>query len=221
MKLKKPAHQNLSNKFITERKTPNLFLRVALILLLILSGYLSFASDPAKPISLSHPFNGKDLTGWGYLETQNDKTIFIPFDGKQESRDGRFTGKKRILAINPWNEAKGPHWINLWTAQEYPGDFSLTLEFRASVNADSGIFLRGEQLQCRDYLVAGPYKSLKKYKAQDWNKIEVVVKNNVARCTCNGEVLEEAFQLPPTGRLGIEADRGLMEYRKIHVKILK
>ena len=221
MKLKIVSLQGLSSPFITNKNPINLIRRLVMMVLLILPGWFSFASDPAKPISLSHPFNGKDLTGWGSLETQNKKTIFEPFDGKQESKDGRFTGKKRILAINPWNEAKGPHWVNLWTAEEYPGDFSLSLEFRASVNADSGIFLRGKQLQCRDYLVAGPYKTLKKYKAQDWNTIEVVVKNNVARCTCNGEVLEEAFQLPPTGRLGIEADRGLMEYRKIHVKILK
>lgn len=81
--------------------------------------------------------------------------------------------------------------------KEFPKDFILKLEFRAEVNADSGIFLRKPQLQCRDYLVAGPYKELKKYKAQDWNVIEVVVKDGKARCTCNGEVLAEALQLPP------------------------
>jgi Domain of Unknown Function (DUF1080) len=221
MKLKLLPLQEFPNPFITQSKTSNLIKKIIVIIILILPGGFSFAANPVKPISVSHPFNGKDLTGWGSLETQNDKSIFVPFDGKQESPAGRFTGKNRILAINPFDEAKGPHWVNLWTAQEYPDNFSLTLEFRASVNADSGIFLRGEQLQCRDYLVAGPYKTLKKYKPQDWNKIKVVVKNNVARCTCNGEVLEEAFPLPPTGRLGIEADRGLMEYRKIHVRILK
>ena len=41
------------------------------------------------------------------------------------------------------------------------------VELRAAVNADSGIFLRKPQLQCLDYLVAGPYKELKKYKPQD------------------------------------------------------
>ena len=102
--------------------------------------------------------------------------------------------------------------------QEFPHDFILRLEFRAAVNADSGIFLRKPQLQCRDYLVAGPYKTLTKYKAQDWNEIEVVVKGNVARCTCNGEVLEEAFKLPATGPIGLEGDRDQMEYRHIRLK---
>jgi len=174
----------------------------------------------AQTSNIATPFNGKDLTGWGYLNKNQQETVFESFDGKNDSKDGRFTGKDGILAVNPWDEAKGPHWISLWTKQEYPGDFSMTIEFRAGVDADSGIYLRGKQLQCRDYLVAGPYKELKNYKAQDWNKIEVVVKNNVARCTCNGEVLEEALTLPVTGPLGLEADRGLMEYRNIQIKTL-
>ena len=48
--------------------------------------------------------------------------------------------------------------------------------------------------------------------------MEVVVKDNVARCTCNGEVLEEALQLPATGPIGLEGDRGQMEYRRIRIK---
>ena len=174
----------------------------------------------AQTSNFTNPFNGKDLTGWGYLNKNQEETVFESFDGKTDSKDGRFTGKDGIIAVNPWDEAKGPHWVSLWTKQEYPGDFTMTIEFRAGVDADSGIYLRGKQLQCRDYLVAGPYKELKNYKAQDWNKIEVVVKNNIARCTCNGEVLEEALTLPVTGPLGLEADRGLMEYRNIQIKTL-
>jgi len=153
-------------------------------------------------------FNGKDLTGWCY--TPEDK-----FEGKTESSDGRYSGKDGILTVHP----KVPRQLSkIWTVKEFPTDFTLRLEFRAEVNADSGIFLRKPQLQCRDYLVAGPYKTLKAYKPQDWNEIEVVVKNNVARCTCNGEVLEEAFKLPDTGPIGLEGDRGQMEYRHIRIK---
>ena len=98
----------------------------------------------------------------------------------------------------------------------------MRLEFRAAVNADSGIFIRKPQLQCRDYLVAGPdkYKMLKKYRPQDWNEIEIVVKDGVARCTCNGELLEESLKIPATGPIGLEADRGQMEYRRIRIKEL-
>ena len=61
-------------------------------------------------------------------------------------------------------------------------------------------------------------KTLKKYKPQDWNVLEVVVKDNVAHCTCNGELLEDALKLPETGPIGLEADRGQMEYRHIQIK---
>jgi hypothetical protein len=140
------------------------------------------------------------------------------FDGKTESSDaGRYSARDGILTVN---FPKGQERLisQLYTVEEFPGDFVLKLEFRASVNADSGIFIRRPQLQCRDYPVAGPYKDLKHYKPQDWNQIEVVVKGGVARCTCNGEVLEAAFMLPETGPIGLEGDRGQMEYRHIQIK---
>ena len=168
-------------------------------------------ADDFKPepgyISL---FNGKDLTGWGYKTNQ--------FGGKTESSDGRYSARDGILIVHP----KEPRLMEiLWTTREFPKDFNLKLEFRAAVNADSGIFLRQPQLQCRDYLVAGPYKELKKYRPQDWNEIEVTVKEGVAHCTCNGEVLEAALKVPATGPIGLEADRGQMEYRRIRLKELR
>ena len=171
----------------------------------------SHAEDYVPETGFVSLFNGKDLTGWRYLP--DDK-----FDGKTEASDGRYTAKDGILTVNAHDPAKGPRLRQMWTTTEYPKDFTLRLEFRAAVNADSGIFLRKPQLQCRDYLVAGPYKALKKYKAQEWNEIEVIVKDNVAVCTCNGEVLEAAFKLPATGPIGLEGDRGQMEYRHIRIK---
>ncbi len=158
-------------------------------------------------------YNGHDLDGWGYSTTEQ-------FNGRKEATDGRYTAQRHALVVNDYVPSRGPHLRQLWTIEEFPGDFELRLEFRAQVNADSGIFLRKPQLQCRDYLVAGPYKSLKNYRPQDWNEIVVVVRDNVAHCTCNGEVLEAALKLPPTGPIGLEADRGQMEYRHIRIRKL-
>jgi hypothetical protein len=58
---------------------------------------------------------------------------------------------------------------------------------------------------------------LKNYKAGDWNELVVVVKDGVAHCTCNGEVIEEALKVPETGPIGLEGDRGQMEYRRIRI----
>jgi hypothetical protein len=169
------------------------------------------AEDAALEPGFVSLFNGKDLTGWAYKDGEK-------LDGKTESTDGRYSAKDGVLTVNPEDKAKGPRLRQLWTTKEFPTNFELRLEFRASVNADSGIFLRKPQLQCRDYLVAGPYKELKAYKPQEWNQIVVVVKDGVAHCTCNGEVLEAALKLPETGPIGLEADRGTMEYRNIRIK---
>jgi hypothetical protein len=178
--------------------------------LLVFSASFAFAQDDFKLepgyVSL---FNGKDLTGWGYKT--ND------FDGKTVSDDGRFSAGDGVLTVHP----RVPRLVQqISTTQQFSNDFHLKLEFRASTNADSGIFIRRPQLQCRDYLVAGPYKDLKKYKPQDWNEIDITVSNNIAYCTCNGEVLTNGLPLPGTGPIGLEGDRGQMEYRRIRLKEL-
>lgn len=185
----------------------------ALIALLCAGAASSHAEEFTPEPGFISLINGKDLTGWGYKPDEK-------FDGKTEASDGRYTAKDGMIVVNDFDAAKGPHLRQLWTTREFPKNFVLKLEFRASVNADSGIFIRQPQLQCRDYLVAGPYKALKSYKPQDWNSIEVTVKDGVAHCTCNGEVLEEGLKLPETGPIGLEADRGQMEYRRIQLKEL-
>ncbi|HSH92628.1 MAG TPA: GDSL-type esterase/lipase family protein [Roseimicrobium sp.] len=155
-------------------------------------------------------FNGKDLTGWGY-KTNN-------FDGKSASVDGRYIAKDgKLIVLTP---SEGRKIQQIWTTKEFPKDFVLKLQFRASANADSGVFIRKPQLQCRDYIIAGPYKNLMNYKPQEWNDLEVTVKDGVANCTCNGEILEAALKVPPTGPIGLEGDRGQLEYRHIQLKEL-
>jgi lysophospholipase L1-like esterase len=155
-------------------------------------------------------FNGRDLTGWGYRTNA--------FDGRVTSPDGRYVAKNgRLIVSTP---PEGRRFQILWTTREFPKDFVLKLEFRGTPNADSGIFIRQPQLQCRDYLLAGPYLKLERYRPQDWNEIVVTVKGGVAHATCNGEVLETAMTVPATGPIGLEGDRGQMEYRRIRVQEL-
>lgn len=194
-------------------------------------GLIETEAEPFEPEpGFESLYNGKDLTGWMFKANPERKgkkiklawPIFeedITFDGKTESVDGRYQAiGDRIVVTTP---AEGRRIQQMWTQREFPNDFVLKLEFRATPNADSGVFLRAPQLQCRDYPLAGPYKDLKNYKPQDWNELVVTVTGNTARCTCNGEVLEEAFELPDTGPIGLEGDRGQMEYRRIRVKEMK
>jgi len=202
-------------------------------------GFLETALDDFTPeegfVSL---FNGRDLTGWGVRPTstadvQSAKrwqasdpnaaawpilTGATNYDGLAQSPEGRYRAKNdRLIVATP---PEGRKIQQLWTAREFPKDFVLRLEFRATPNADSGVYLRGPQLQCRDYLLAGPYKWLQQYRPQEWNQLEAIVTNNVAFCTCNGEIIEPAMKLPVSGPIGLEGDRGQMEYRRIRVKEL-
>ena len=202
-------------------------------------GFSETGADPFTPEDgFESLFNGRDLTGWGYRPTsEKDKasaarwqasdpaaaawpivTEAVGFDGLTASPDGRFAVIGGRLVVRTPREYRKIQ--QLWTTREFPRDFVLKLEFRATPNADSGVYVRGPQLQCRDYRLAGPYKDLKSYKPQDWNELVITVKGGVAQATCNGEVLEAALALPGTGPVGVEGDRGQMEYRRIRIKVL-
>ena len=196
-------------------------------------------ADPFTPEEgFSSLFNGRDLTGWGYRPTSEaDKasaarwqasdpnaaawpivTEPVPFDGLTSTPDGRFAViGGRLVVTTPPEYRKIQQ---LWTTREFPEDFVLKLEFRATPNADSGVYLRGPQLQCRDYRLAGPYKDLKSYRQQDWNELVVTVQNGVAQATVNGEALDTELKVPETGPIGVEGDRGQMEYRRIRIRNL-
>ena len=139
--------------------------------------------------------NGKNLDGWGFRQRKN-LTPTKSFNGKTTSDDGRYVAlHDKIVVTTP---PEGRRVQQLWTTQEFDGNFTLKLEFRATPNADSGVFIRKPQLQCRDYLLAGPYKSLTKYKAQDWNELVVVVKNGLAHCTSMAKCWKPPYRsLPP------------------------
>lgn len=181
-------------------------------------------------------FNGRDLTGWGYRPTTEQEkesarrwrasdpnaaewpvvTDAAAFDGRTASPDGRFqVVNGRLVVTTP---AEGRKIQQLWTTREFGDDFVLKLEFRATPYADSGVYIRGPQLQCRDYGIAGPFTDLKQYKPQEWNELVVTVQNGVATATNNGEPLKVELKVPPSGPIGVEGDRGQMEYRRIRIK---
>ncbi len=186
--------------------------------LLATHGYLETEPDTFKlEPGFNSLFNGRDLTGWGLRKRKSLKRL-ENFDGKKTSGDQRYVAiNGRLVVTTP---PEGRRFQQLWTTKEFPKDFILKLEFRATPNADSGVFIRSPQLQCRDYLLAGPWKDLKNYKPQEWNEMVVTVKGATAHCTCNGEVLNGAMKVPATGPIGLEGDRGQMEYRRIRLKEL-
>ncbi|MEL6105392.1 MAG: GDSL-type esterase/lipase family protein [Planctomycetota bacterium] len=183
-------------------------------------------------------FNGKDLTGWGYRRTPDGMRksrerwmsrkpegvvwplVDEPLDlgGQTNSPDGRYAviGGRLVVTTPP----EGRKIQQLWTTKDFGKDFRFKLEFRATPMADSGIFIRGKQLQCRDFPLAGPYKDLSSFNSFGWNEMEITVRGTTARCTCNGEVIEEAMAVPESGPIGLEGDRGQVEYRRLRIEEL-
>jgi lysophospholipase L1-like esterase len=156
-------------------------------------------------------FNGRDLTGWGYAGPGR-------MDPAAATEDPtlRFAASNGRIVVLPARVERA--YRKLWTTRQFSHDFELRLEFRAAPNADSGIFVREPQLQCRDYAIAGPYFALKNYRALGWNEMVITVHGGLAHCVCNGEVLVDAMPVPASGPIGLESDHGLMEYRRIRVR---
>jgi hypothetical protein len=180
-----------------------------------LSGHGRAADDFKVEPGYTVLFNGKDLTGWKIGKNGKDA-----LDGMADAADKRFEVKDGVIVVNA-KDAKGKGGIkDLYTVKEFNKDFHLKLEFRAAPRADSGLYLRGPQLQVRDYPTVGPYKKVK-FNPGDWNQLEVTVKGTSAECKCNGEVIEKAFKVPAKGGIGLQAETGKFEFRRIRIKELE
>jgi hypothetical protein len=141
------------------------------------------AQEPPKVEEGFTPlFNGKDLTGWRYKKD--------PLDGKTDTADGRFEVKDGVIVANAKDNKSKGGIKDLYTVKNFAKDFILRLEFRAAAKADSGVYIRGAQLQVRDYPTVGPYKP-KGFKKADWNELEIIVKGKVLVTKVNGKALSD------------------------------
>jgi lysophospholipase L1-like esterase len=157
-------------------------------------------------------FNGRDLTGWGYPGAQPQS-----FDGLTITPDGRFEAKDGMIVVNDRTPRLQQQMA---TRASLPANAVVRLEFRPKQWTDGGVFVRGTQLQVRDFLTVGPYYDLLHHRVQDWNTLDIYLRGPLVYASSNGEVLEPSFRVALTGGLGFEADLGVMEFRRIRVKEL-
>jgi hypothetical protein len=181
---------------------------------LALGGVLGLAAAAGTETGFTSLFNGKDLTGWRYPGQKG-----APMGGKTKTPDGRVAAQEGVIVMNE-KDAGGKGGIrDLYTQKSFDTDFVLRLQFRAGLKADSGVYLRGPQLQVRDFLRRGEQKQLTKYRNDDWNDLEVVVKGTEATFTVNGEVLKpERMVIPAQGPIGLQAETGKFEFRNVRIK---
>lgn len=186
------------------------------LLTIAVAGLLSLGTALAQDGGFTKLFNGKDLSGWRYPGQKGEAV-----GDKTKTADGRVEVKDGAIVMNQ-KDANGKGGIkDLYTDAVYEKDFVLKLQFKAGPKADSGVHIRGNQLQIRDFIRRGEQKHLKNFKNDDWNDLEITVKGTEATFTLNGENLKpEKMKVPAKGPIGLQAESGVFEFRNIQVKDL-
>lgn len=218
---------------------------IAAALLLGLAVALGARAEDGKAIDL---FNGKDLTGWKYI--QNTK------------RESKGDAKKTWTVKDKTLICAGEPWGYLITDKDY-GDYKLELEWRwanADKNAksrpNSGVLLhaKGEtqpwpncfeaQLMsggAGDFYLMGckiegerkdeksksryPRAMTKKPIEKDlgeWNKYEIVCKGDTCDLTVNGQKVNTAKNIERSkGRIALQSEGAEIHFRNIKLTPLK
>ncbi len=160
-------------------------------------------------------FNNKDLDGWVY-PGKNGKSL----GSVTKTPDGRIEVKGGAIVMNARDD-KGKGGIrDLYTEKEFGSDFVLKLQFRAGEKADSGVHIRGRQLQIRDFPRRNEQKQLTKFKNDDWNDLIIEVKGQEATFTLNGEELRPSkMKVPAKGPIGLQAESREFAFRNVMIKI--
>jgi hypothetical protein len=164
---------------------------------ILIAAALAGADDFKLEEGFARLDNGKDLKGWtGKLDGWSVKDGAIHLDVKK---------------------AKG----HLYSEKTHSRDCVIRLQFRATPNADSGLYVHGKQLQVRDYPKAGPKEYAKPAKpAGQWNDLELDVTDGVAVVKLNGQVIEKAWKIgdKPKQGLGLQRERGDFDFRYVRIK---
>ena len=172
-----------------------------LLIVLASAALLAITARAADEFKLEEGFtrldNGKDLEGW-----------------TAKSLDG-WSVKDGAIHLDV-KKAKG----HLYSKKTHSKNVIIRLQFRATDNADSGLYVHGKQLQVRDYPKAGPKEYAKPAKpAGQWNDLEMDVTDGVAVVKLNGEVIEKAWKVGRNEKQGIGLQRevGDFDYRYIRI----
>jgi hypothetical protein len=179
----------------------------------------ALAADRELPSGFTALFDGRSLEGWRMVNTKDN--FFV--------KDG-------ILVLN-----KGAGWL---ASEKSFSDFELRIRYRfVTPGTDSGIFIRaglegknwpskGYQVQNMDnetlgkvVRVKGEHKVdvLKRVKKPtgEWQDLTIVARGKGAKVSLNGEEIASTDDLTLLeGRVGLQAEGGILEFERIDIKPL-
>jgi len=173
-----------------------------LICLALLAEGRTAAADDFRPEEgFTLLFNGKDLTGWKLRKGGQ------ALDGQTEAAGKRFVCTDGKLVIDP--KVKGD--LILETAKEFGKDVHLKFEFLPGPGCNNDLFFRGTKFD----LKKGDVKNLKE---GEWNEFEIVVQGSDVEFRCNQEKLKTVKTKSESSNLGIRAEFGPIEIRRLRIK---
>ena len=116
----------------------------------------SVLNGHAAPDGFTALFNGKDLSGWWGLSTEDPaKWMALSPEKFAEKKKKSLENIKKHWSIDGDELVNDGHGLFLTTENNY-ADFELRLEYKTVAKADSGIYLRGlPQVQIWDTTEAG------------------------------------------------------------------
>jgi hypothetical protein len=143
--------------------------------------------------------NGKDLDGW---QTQTSKKKAL--DGQTEAFQGRFRVKDGELVIDP--SVKGD--VRIETKREFGKAVTIRFEFKPDAKCNNDLFLLGTKF---DITLA----AIKPAKKDDWNQMEIVVRDGKAAFSCNGQLVSTIPTKGEKSTFAIRAEFGSIVIRKL------
>lgn len=162
----------------------------ALLLVALVS--LAARADTPKPL-----FIGKDLTGW---KTKAGESL----DGKTEAFKGRFKVVGDALVLDP--AIKGD--VVIETAEAFEGDMQITFEFKPDAKCNNDLFFRGVKFDIKQ-------PDVKNMNVGEWNTFEILTKGKQVEFRANGELVRAAEANNASSPLGVRAEFGSLEIRKM------
>jgi hypothetical protein len=162
---------------------------------------LGLAGDPAPEPGFTPLFNGKDLTGWKTKKGNES------LDGQKEAYKGRFKVAEGKLVIDP--KVKGD--VVIQTAKTLGPDAHIKFEFLPGPGCNNDLFFRGHKFD----LVKGNVKNLKE---GEWNQFEIISRGGEVEFRNNGQTQRKAKVKVASSPLGIRAEYGPIQFRRLRVK---
>jgi hypothetical protein len=171
------------------------------LLALLISDGLRAADDAKPEAGFTALLNGKDLTGWK-LKKGGDS-----LDGKAEVAKGRFKVTDGILVIDP----KPGGDITIETAKEIGNNSHIKFEFLPANGCNNDLFFLGLKFDIKK-------EDVKNLKWDEWNEFEIVADGDKVEFKCNGQTQRTANTKVEKSTLGVRAELGPMQIRKMRVK---